>query len=395
MELGTSLLLAVLNIALLLKAWHILSRIGRPTARRPPSIAAPPARDASRAARVTCISGLREVAREESGRARAAWSGVEWENIQLRVGPDYRKHRLKRPTTQPLLDCVGVDVFRVDQKITTNLSSSLERHAEYLPREVIAAARGGDPTALPSFFVVSVAMPGYSGPQPDGPGLKILFYLTTPPSLSARADPAAVLLREFLDGAASGHMKRGCKFYDRFKVIGRVLQMDGQPGLLLRSMLSKFNGTPMLWRFFGIWGNCGRAGGVAYVNLDFCTGGRLKNTAFAQGLPAFKWAIFDMSWTIESRDNSEMPEVLLGGAAVCRPDARTATRLVWSQADGRYRIQQDSADPNSLDPNSRAWIPTRARRCSAPGGVSLAPVAALLVGILAACGLVLYGAKPV
>ena len=33
----------------------------------------------------------------------------------------------------------------------------------------------------------------------------------------------------------------------------------------------------MLWRFFGVWGDCGRRGAVATVNLDFCTGGRLKN----------------------------------------------------------------------------------------------------------------------
>jgi hypothetical protein len=25
----------------------------------------------------------------------------------------------------------------------------------------------------------------------------------------------------------------------------------------------------MLWRFFGVWGDCGRRGAVATVNLDF------------------------------------------------------------------------------------------------------------------------------
>jgi len=26
----------------------------------------------------------------------------------------------------------------------------------------------------------------------------------------------------------------------------------------------------MLWRFFGVWGDCGRRNGVVTVNLDFC-----------------------------------------------------------------------------------------------------------------------------
>ena len=46
--------------------------------------------------------------------------------------------------------------------------------------------------------------------------------------------------------------------------------------------LTQFNGKPMLWRFFGVWGDCGRRNGVVTVNLDFCTGGRIKNGALSQ-----------------------------------------------------------------------------------------------------------------
>ena len=32
--------------------------------------------------------------------------------------------------------------------------------------------------------------------------------------------------------------------------------------------LTQFNGKPMLWRFFGVWGDCARRNGVVMVNLD-------------------------------------------------------------------------------------------------------------------------------
>ena len=56
----------------------------------------------------------------------------------------------------------------------------------------------------------------------------------------------------------------------------------------------------MLWRFFGVWGDCGRRGAVATVNLDFCTGGRLKNGALAQCASRFDGFVGDVSWLLES-----------------------------------------------------------------------------------------------
>lgn len=83
-------------------------------------------------------------------------------------------------------------------------------------------------------------------------------------------------------------------------------------------MIEKFNGKPMLWRWFGVWGNCGRRGAVTYLNLDFCTGGLLKNTAFSQGMRGVEACNFDLSWCLEAREDAEMPERLMGGATICR-----------------------------------------------------------------------------
>ena len=108
--------------------------------------------------------------------------------------------------------------FRTARKIFTDCS---EAQAASLPAEVREAAslRGGDHAAgLPRFLVVSVNMPAYSGPAPDGPTLKFVVYFAVPPSLAAEPSGAARLLRAFLSGAASGHRAPGGEFYDRFKV---------------------------------------------------------------------------------------------------------------------------------------------------------------------------------
>lgn len=99
-----------------------------------------------------------------------------------------------------------------------------------------------------------------------------------------RSNGAAALLCEFLDGAAHGHTDESGKFYDRFKVIVRVRRLFGKPGWFLSKMINAFSGKPMLWRFFGVWGRCHRRGAAVFINMDMCTGGMLKNRAFAEGV---------------------------------------------------------------------------------------------------------------
>ena len=159
-----------------------------------------------------------------------------------------------------------------------------------------------------------------------------------PPSLAAEPSGAAKLLRAFLNGAASGHRAPGGEFYDRFKVIARMVREDRHStNSFLRMMIDQFNGKPMLWRFFGVWGDCGRRGAVATVNLDFCTGGRIKNGALAQCASRFDGFVGDVSWLLESRTDAEMPERLIGGVVISRIDV-TALPMLAEAADGALRL---------------------------------------------------------
>ena len=137
---------------------------------------------------------------------------------------------------------MGFDAFRTARKVFTDCS---EAQAACLPVEVREAARGAA-VGLPRFLVVSVNMPAYTGPAPDGPTLKFVVYFAVPPSLASEPSGAARLLCVFLNGAASGHRVPGGEFYDRFKVIARMVREDRHStNSFLRLMIDQFNGAPM------------------------------------------------------------------------------------------------------------------------------------------------------
>ena len=144
--------------------------------------------------------------------------------------------------------------------------------------------------------------------------------------------------------AASSPVSRARASFTTGSVMVRARALDSNPGPFLQGMINWFNGTPMLWRFFGTWGRCERRGAAVFLNLDFCTGGMLKNSAFAQGVRAgFELCTFDLSWTVEARDDEEMPECLIGGATVCRPKFSVVPTMEKG-SDGAYRLG-DSESP--------------------------------------------------
>ena len=195
--------------------------------------------------------------------ARNAWAPLSWSDIRLRIGPNYKRNKKKGPTAAPLLPCVGVSVLQAEQKVFGDGITD----AACLPPEVAAAAaeptppasipgssRAVAPPPLPRYLVVTVCMPKYTHGAADGPNLRFSFVLSVPSRLRTDPDPQAKLLCAFLDGSGNGHTDESGDFYDRFKVIVRCREVGVPVGVFLRKMIDWFNGKPMLWRFFGIWG---------------------------------------------------------------------------------------------------------------------------------------------
>mmetsp|Transcript_5208 Transcript_5208/g.8742 ORF Transcript_5208/g.8742 Transcript_5208/m.8742 type:complete len:341 (+) Transcript_5208:146-1168(+) len=270
---------------------------------------------------------LRRVERHKALEAVHAWSGPHWDlpPVSLRCGPDYPKHKLKRPTGEPLLCCTAAEAFRTDCKI---FSEGIKTHSSYLLPSCYHATAASASTSLPKWLVISALMPTYTGSAADGPCIKWMLYFEIPTSLESDASAAGALLRDFLLGSASGHSDSASYFYDRFKVIVRQLASNEPLGPFLKRAVRWFDGKPMLWRWFGVWGNCIRNGDVTFLNLDFCTGGRLKNQAFARGAPKLRNFVVEFSFTLEARTDAEMPERLIGGASFCRLNIFALPKLV-------------------------------------------------------------------
>ena len=96
--------------------------------------------------------------------------------------------------------------------------------------------------------------------------------------------------------------------------------------------------------------SCRRRGAATFVNLDFCTGGKLKNMAFAEGVRCSNHnLVFDISWTLEARSDEEMPERLLGGATLCRLDYEAAPQIITT-ADGRHSLAGEMPDAPATAP---------------------------------------------
>ena len=314
-----------------------------------------------------------------------SWGDVVWSTLQLRDGPNYKRNRIKRPALPPLLPVVGMEAFRSPRKTFTDCS---EEQASCMPPEVLEAARSTATTGLPRFLIISVNVPSYAGPAPDGPVVKFAVYFAVPPSIASEPSGAARLLCEFLRGAASGHRDPGSNFYDRFKVICRLVSAETQASSTsLRGMISRFNGKPMLWRFFGVWGNCVRRGAVVAVNLDFCTGGRVKNAALLQCVQRSGGFVVDMSWALESRSDAEMPERIIGGVTLARLNVADLPELEVAADGGSLRVRAGG------EPRADAGARSGKQRASAAGGVLQPPpprrrgVAALLVSSLLAAAM--------
>ena len=297
-------------------------------------------------------NGLEHLSADDVAHARGGWAPIDWKSIKLRVGPNYRRNGKKSTTAEPLLPCVSVQLLRSETKIFCDG----ETDAECLPAEVRAAAaeptpspRGDQKPPLPRYLVVSFALPRYSSSEESGPTLRFTYVYAVPPRLRSDAGASAAMCCEFLDGSAGGHTDPHGKFYDRFKVIARCVHIDKAMGPFLRSMLTWFNAKPMLWRFFGVWGNCFRRGAATFINLDFCTGGRIKNKAFYEMLAiGNNTIVFDLAFTLEARTDDEMPERLLGGATACRLNFHTAPEI-YAVEEGTYALRvEDEGEPGSF-----------------------------------------------
>lgn len=100
------------------------------------------------------------------------WSPLDHRVFQVRIGPDYSRHKKKAPSAVPLYDIVGVDVFRTKARMDhiardfhlPDVSRIQTHHSSVPPLFIIQLQIPSEPP--PSFFSTTE----------DGPGWSIVMY---------------------------------------------------------------------------------------------------------------------------------------------------------------------------------------------------------------------------
>jgi hypothetical protein len=173
------------------------------------------------------------------------WCQCDHKQFQTRIGPDYKKHGKKAPSSTPIYEPCAVDV------ICTKLRK--DHIAEKMKLMDVSDIKTNHPH-IPPIFVVQMQIP--SDPPPniwatveDGPGWAIVMYFKITEESCKQllnfetASPALKLFAQYCEKAETDAAWRS-----RFKIICSCLNLD-QMGL--PSMIVNYNAKPVLIRRTG------------------------------------------------------------------------------------------------------------------------------------------------
>lgn len=243
----------------------------------------------------------------------ATWSRAPGSTFRVRqVG--YSKHGKKAKSQEAFYEAVSVDMYDTASRIPC-LADKLE-----LP----TPERLSPDPAIPSLFVVVAHIPSETGPmsvQPDADGhgyqMCIVFQLTerTVHDLQSLKE-GGTCARE----ASLKLLKRWCtlapeepfaerKEFGRFKVLAQVRNIDD---VSIPSFAKRYNGKPALIRKTGQLYRCGPS--KSYLNMDINVHafGYMARSGLQSIFRDFQDFILSVGFTIESRENEELPECILG-----------------------------------------------------------------------------------
>ena len=249
-------------------------------------------------------------------RADNTWSKAEASTFFLRAGPNYASSGKKEPSRKALFDLVGVDCVETDAKID-NIGSQMEIPEEWL--DVESGCKG-----VPQLFIVNVQLPS-EFPNTifkeitDGPGYSlVLYYKMTKETADAMADVKTIsgatkLFADYCSKAPEMADDSTNPFRGRFKI---TLRCDNIDEFGLPSFITSYNSKPVLIRNTGTL-----VRGEKYIEMDINVHkfGSVPKKALQMLISRFDKMYINVGFCIESREDSEMPEVLFGVAALNKP----------------------------------------------------------------------------
>jgi len=233
--------------------------------------------------------------------------------IKLRVGPDYNKNRKKEPSAPALYDVHCIDVIYSE--------TSLKHASDAFKMPEIPGITDIDTghPYVPPMMILNIWLPA-NGPsiltkEIDGPTYCVIAYaVITEKTLEAlkdfeNASPAVKLFAKWCEKAETEYAYRS-----RFKLMGHLENIEklGMP-----SSFSKFNGKPALVRKSGTFT---RSSNYIQLSVNLRVWSFFARKGVHHYQPKMKDFMMNIGVTVESREEDELPEVLIGGARIMRMD---------------------------------------------------------------------------
>jgi len=247
------------------------------------------------------------------------WMRMDAAEFSLRVGPNYKRTGLKAPSGPALYELVGIDIIQSSLRLD-DIGSKLQ----FPPDWENAVSNHPD---VPPVFICNAQIPSdFDTPLfsftevTDGDGWSLVQYFRIRPEVATElanietASPAVKLLAGYCKNAPEEQGDSGSAWFGRFKLILRCENIDtfGLP-----SFITSYNGKPVLLRNTG---NIMTRGTYAEMDINVHRFSAMPKKGLAVMMNRFDQMDISIAFCIESREDDEMPEVLLGCSRIHRPD---------------------------------------------------------------------------
>jgi len=284
-----------------------------------------------------------------------SFSESHFHNFKLRCGTNYRKLKRKTPSKKELFSLLTAETLRTECKVMDMLPNLIlppETVDELVTRSSVLREKRPD-LKIPPLFTVHLTWPNFPPPNPiwgngntDGKGVIFSIVFKLNDWIDDSDDPQISLLNEWINSPADS------KYRERFKVLPHLVNADEcKFEGLIKSIVNRFNGKPFLSRPQ----HCFNTGhtlqknskneevSIEYHNITidgFMFPYLARSTVFTL-LDRSTNFVIDMGFTIEAREDAEMPERVLGHTRMSYLDIRKFP--LWKPS-----LEENKSDEASL-----------------------------------------------
>jgi len=286
-------------------------------------------------------STLKKIRAEDDSPSQVnRWSACSPSTFRVRVGPNYRKSRTKRPAEPPALyDTIAFDVFASEEK-----EEHISRFMKLGDLEV------DDASALPQLFIINFMLPldepklssMINQTAENSNGRTLSFHVIMRISEWTKnnvSHPSVQLLSRFLRECGDGQPMR-----ERLKIIVQVANPDElNMNPVERGMYNKCNGLPFCYREYN--SSYVRGAGWFQAAFDGHRSGYTTRLSRYALLGLCNRIVANVAFVVEAETDDELPERVLGCLNVHRIRVNTAAGFIRPVATPLLSPSRSKAAP--------------------------------------------------